>query len=147
MGRAEPSGLRNLAVQFRPIRPSTGGVALSVATQVAATLLAALFLALGVSNAAIVYLLPVVAVGTVFGSRPAIANGLAAFLIYDFLFVRPVHTFDISAPEEWLDSPDGGCCGRSGARPMTRRATTSTSTSAVCGASWRLPIRPAPRRG
>jgi two-component system sensor histidine kinase KdpD len=95
--------VRKLAVHLRLSRPSAGRVALSVATQVAATLLAAFFLALGVSNAAIVYLLPVVAVGTVFGSRPAIANGLAAFLIYDFLFVRPVHTFDISAPEEWLD--------------------------------------------
>jgi two-component system sensor histidine kinase KdpD len=97
------SRLRGLAVHLRPARPSAGGLALSAATQLAATLLAWLLLGLGVSHAAIVYLLPVVAVGTVFGSRAAIANCLAAFLIYDFLFVRPVHTFAIAALEEWLD--------------------------------------------
>ena len=71
--------------------------------QVAATLLAGLLLDLGVSNAAIVYLLPVVAVGTVYGSRLAIANCLAAFLLYDFLFVQPVYTLAIATAEEWLE--------------------------------------------
>jgi two-component system sensor histidine kinase KdpD len=86
--------LRNLWAWLRPGRPPAGGVALSLAWA---------FVRFGVSNAAIVYLLPVLVVGTGYGSRLAIANCLAAFLIYDFLFVRPVHTFAIAGPEEWLD--------------------------------------------
>ncbi len=69
-----------------------------------ATLLAALLeREFGVRSAAIVYLLPVVAVGTVYGSRLAIATAIASFLLYDFLFVQPLYTFAIARPEEWLD--------------------------------------------
>jgi two-component system sensor histidine kinase KdpD len=59
--------------------------------------------ALGVPNASIVYLLPVVAVGMVYGSWLAVGTAVGSFLIYDFFFVLPLYTFSISAPEEWLD--------------------------------------------
>ena len=38
-----------------------------------------------------------------YGSRLAIATSVASFLIYDFFFVRPLYTFSVAAPEEWLD--------------------------------------------
>jgi two-component system sensor histidine kinase KdpD len=59
--------------------------------------------ALKVPDASIVYLLPVVAVGMVYGSRLAIATSVASFLIYDFFFVEPLYTFSVAAAEEWLD--------------------------------------------
>jgi two-component system sensor histidine kinase KdpD len=69
-----------------------------------ATAMAALVhLQLGVPNAAIVYLLAVVAVGTGYGSWLAVATSVASFLLYDFLFVQPLYTFSIAAPEQWLD--------------------------------------------
>jgi two-component system sensor histidine kinase KdpD len=58
---------------------------------------------LGVSDAAIVYLLAVVAVGMGYGSWMAVGTSVASFLLYDFFFVKPLYTFSIAAPEEWLD--------------------------------------------
>jgi two-component system sensor histidine kinase KdpD len=80
--------------------------------QVAATILGALIAAsvaiallapLGVTHAAPVYLLAVVAVGMRWGTIPAVATSVAAFFAYDFLFVQPFYTFTISSPEEWLN--------------------------------------------
>jgi len=58
---------------------------------------------LKVPDAAIVYLLPVVAVGMAYGSWLAVGTSVASFLIYDFFFVKPLYTFSVAAPEEWLD--------------------------------------------
>jgi two-component system sensor histidine kinase KdpD len=58
---------------------------------------------LGVSDAAIVYLLAVVAVGMGYGSWLAVGTSIASFLLYDFFFTKPLYTFAIAAPEEWLD--------------------------------------------
>ncbi len=69
-----------------------------------ATVLAALVrYQLGVPHAATVYLLAVVAVGMGYGSWMAVTTSLASFLLYDFFFIRPVYTFSVAAPEEWLD--------------------------------------------
>jgi len=68
------------------------------------TVLAAIVhLQLGVSDAAIVYMLAVVAVGMGYGSWLAVATSVASFMMYDFFFVQPLYTFSIDAPEEWLD--------------------------------------------
>ncbi len=99
---ASPSSLIS-GLSLRPARPPALGVALAVAGLAVATLLAAGLRQLGVGNAAIVYLLAVVAVGMAFGSWLAIATSIASFLVYDYLFVEPVRTFAIAAPEEWLD--------------------------------------------
>jgi two-component system sensor histidine kinase KdpD len=58
---------------------------------------------LGVPDASVVYLLPVVAVGVAYGGWLAMATAVASFLLYDFFFVQPLYTFSISAPEEWLN--------------------------------------------
>ena len=55
-----------------------------------------------VSYPAPVYLLAVLVVGMVDGAVPAVATSVAAFLLYDFLFVQPLYTFTINSPDEWL---------------------------------------------
>jgi two-component system sensor histidine kinase KdpD len=81
-------------------------------TLVAASILGALIAAsvaiavsepLGVTHAAPIYLLAVVAVGMRWGTIPAVVTSVAAFLAYDFFFVQPLYTFTISNPEEWLN--------------------------------------------
>jgi two-component system sensor histidine kinase KdpD len=87
--------------------PSTARTALIGATILAALTAASLAIALlarlGVTHAAPVYLLAVVAVGMRWGTIPAVATSVAAFLAYDFLFVQPLYTFTINSPEEWLN--------------------------------------------
>lgn len=50
-----------------------------------------------------VYLLAVLIVGMRHGTIPAVLTSVAAFLLYDFLFVRPLYTFTISSADEWLN--------------------------------------------
>ena len=68
-----------------------------------ASIAIALVARLGVTHAAPVYLLAVVAVGMRWGTIPAVVTSVAAFLAYDFLFVQPLYTFTINSPEEWLN--------------------------------------------
>ncbi|HEX7496165.1 MAG TPA: ATP-binding protein [Candidatus Limnocylindrales bacterium] len=87
--------------------PGLAGTALIAATitgaLVAASAAIALLAPLGVTHAAPVYLLAVVAVGIRWGTVPAVITSVAAFLAYDFLFVQPLYTFTINSPEEWLN--------------------------------------------
>lgn len=82
-------------------------VTLTVATILgalaAASVAIALLASLGVTHAAPVYLLAVVVVGMRWGTIPAVATSVAAFLAYDFLFVQPLYTLTISSPDEWLN--------------------------------------------
>jgi two-component system sensor histidine kinase KdpD len=56
-----------------------------------------------VPDAAIVYLLAVVAVGLGYGSWYAVGTAFTSFLIYDFFFVKPLYTFAVGSVQEWLD--------------------------------------------
>jgi two-component system sensor histidine kinase KdpD len=75
-----------------------GGLALAGATVAIAVAEGAL----GVPNASAVYILAVAAVALVGGRLAVLVAAVAAFLLYDFLFVPPVLTFTISDPGEWL---------------------------------------------
>jgi two-component system sensor histidine kinase KdpD len=91
-------------VPVHPSRPALAGLAIAALSLALTTALAALIrYQLGVPHAATVYLLAVVAVGMGYGSWMAVTTSLASFLLYDFFFVRPLYTFSIAAPEEWLD--------------------------------------------
>lgn len=57
----------------------------------------------GVLNAAPVYLLAVVMTALVAGTVGALAAAVAGILLYDYLFVHPIHTLEISDPGEWLN--------------------------------------------
>ena len=55
------------------------------------------------ANPSAAYLLAVVALAVVFGTRAAIGGSVAAFLLYDFLFVDPRFTLTVSTVEEWFN--------------------------------------------
>jgi two-component system sensor histidine kinase KdpD len=55
-----------------------------------------------IANISMVYLIAVLATAVVFGSGPAIVASIAAFLIFDFFFVQPTHTFTVADPTEWI---------------------------------------------
>jgi two-component system sensor histidine kinase KdpD len=50
-----------------------------------------------------VYLLAVLVVGMRYGTVPAVLTSVAAFLLYDFLFVQPLYTLTVNSPDEWLN--------------------------------------------
>jgi two-component system sensor histidine kinase KdpD len=94
---------RRLSIS-RPHRPSLTGLFVAGLGLALATALAAVVHGqLGVQDAAIVYLLPVLAVGMGYGSWLAVATALGSFLLYDFFFVQPLYVFAVASPEEWLD--------------------------------------------
>lgn len=56
-----------------------------------------------VANPSAAYLLAVVALAVVYGTRAAVAGSVASFLLYDFLFVDPRFTLTVSTVEEWFN--------------------------------------------
>jgi len=88
-------------------RPRVARAGLITATILGSLIVAsaaiALVAQLGVTHAAPIYLLAVVAVGMRWGTIPAVVTSVAAFFGYDFLFVQPLYTFTISSPDEWLN--------------------------------------------
>lgn len=56
-----------------------------------------------VVNPSAAYLLAVVALAVVYGTRAAVAGSVASFLLYDFLFVDPRFTLTVSTVEEWFN--------------------------------------------
>ena len=81
-----------------------GMCALALAALAASTATIALLRAgIHVTYPAPVYLLAVLAVGMRYGTIPAVATAVIAFLAYDFLFVDPLYTFTINDPNEWLN--------------------------------------------
>lgn len=57
----------------------------------------------GIADASPVYLVAVVIVGSAFGTLPAIATAIVAFLVYDFLFTEPRFTLIVADAREWVD--------------------------------------------
>ena len=64
-------------------------------------LIALLRLSLPDAHLAILYLLPVLAVASIWGRGPAIAAAVLSFLTYNFSFIEPVFTLAIRDPGEW----------------------------------------------
>jgi two-component system sensor histidine kinase KdpD len=84
-------------------RRSATTVAAAILSALAGTTLAVAAIRAVVPDVAPVYLLAVLAVGMLYGTLPAVVTSVAAFLLYDFLFVPPVYTFTIASPDEWLN--------------------------------------------
>ncbi|MGH2472748.1 MAG: DUF4118 domain-containing protein, partial [Candidatus Limnocylindria bacterium] len=55
-----------------------------------------------IANISMLYLLAVLATAVAFGSGPAVVASVAAFLVFNFFFVEPVHTFAVAEPAEWV---------------------------------------------
>lgn len=54
------------------------------------------------TEVALALLLIVLVAATLFGSRPALAASVAAIISFNFLFLPPYYTFNISGPENWV---------------------------------------------
>ena len=78
-------------------------VAVAVASLAVATLAVSLLESFGLTNASAIYLAAVVATAFVAGTWGAIVAAVAAFLLYDFLFVLPLYTLTVDDPAEWLN--------------------------------------------
>jgi two-component system sensor histidine kinase KdpD len=57
---------------------------------------------IAIANVSMLYLIAVLATAVLFGSGPAVAASIAAFLTFNFFFVAPVHTFTVADPAEWV---------------------------------------------
>ncbi len=55
-----------------------------------------------IANLSLLYLIAVLSTASVFGSGPAIAAAVFAFLAFDFLFVEPRYSITVADPAEWL---------------------------------------------
>ena len=84
-------------------RRSATTIAAAICMALAGSTLAVAAIRAVVPDVAPVYLLAVLAVGMLYGTSPAVVTSVAAFLLYDFLFVPPVYTFTIASPDEWLN--------------------------------------------
>jgi two-component system sensor histidine kinase KdpD len=84
-------------------RRSAATIVFAICVALAGTTLAVAAIRTVVPDVAPVYLLAVLAVGMLYGTLPAVVTSVAAFLLYDFLFVPPVYTFTIASPDEWLN--------------------------------------------
>jgi two-component system sensor histidine kinase KdpD len=58
---------------------------------------------LRIPDASPLYLIAVVGIAVVFGTWAAVAAAVAAFFLYDVLFVEPRFTLAVNDPEEWLN--------------------------------------------
>ena len=89
----------------RALIPRIGRVILAVIASVTLASLAVAFLegSVGVPDASSVYLVAVAAIAIRFGIPGAILTAVASVLVYDFLFVNPLHTLTVSDPGEWLN--------------------------------------------
>jgi two-component system sensor histidine kinase KdpD len=77
-------------------------LAVLVALAIATGLVALIESALGIDNASAVFLLAVSVIALWFGTIPAVATAIGAFLAYNFLFVEPRYTLTVSRAEELL---------------------------------------------
>jgi len=57
---------------------------------------------INITNLSMLYLVVVLATAIAFGRGPAILASVAAFLIFDWFFTQPQHTFTIADPAEWV---------------------------------------------
>lgn len=86
-------------VTRRPWLPYLAAVA---AVALFTGIIALLRLLLPGTHLAILYLLPVLGLASVWGRGPALLAAALSFLAYDFAFVEPVFTFTIGQADEWL---------------------------------------------
>lgn len=56
----------------------------------------------GLTNVALVYLIPVLAAASLYGMRTGVFTGIVSALAYNFFFLPPIYTFTIEDPENVL---------------------------------------------
>jgi two-component system sensor histidine kinase KdpD len=103
MQEGEPASRDRAGAVLRSVRRSRLLLVAIPALTVATALVWLLEERFGVLDASPVYLLAVVFTALLSGTIGALAAAVAGTLLYDFLFVHPVHTLAISDPGEWLN--------------------------------------------
>ena len=90
----------------KPVRRSSEGLAgyliASALVAVFTGLAAAVHAFGGLTNVALVYLIPVLAAASRFGWRTGVFTGVVSSLAYNFFFLPPIYTFTIRDPENLL---------------------------------------------
>ncbi len=81
----------------------TGYVAALAAVALLTAILGLLADLLEVGNLSMLYLIPVLAAATAFGSGPAVLASMAAFLTFNWFFIEPRYTFVVADPAQWLE--------------------------------------------
>jgi two-component system sensor histidine kinase KdpD len=84
-----------------PSAPWRYGVALACVAAV--TPLVALLRVVFAANLTVLYVPAVIVAAVLTGVRPALAASLAAFVVYDVLFVSPQFTLRVRDPQEWVN--------------------------------------------
>lgn len=89
----------------RSIRGTLAFTGVIAATLVVASIIIAVLESslVGITDASLVYIVPVVVVATRLGTRPGVATAVAAFLVYDYFFTQPRYSFVVADPREWLE--------------------------------------------
>src|SRR5438874_440809 len=82
--------------------PLAGYVAASAGVAVASLAIGVLLAYAHIGSAATLYLLVVLPTAVRFGWGPALFASVASLAVFDWFFVRPLHTFTIADPEEWI---------------------------------------------
>ena len=89
--------------QLQPWATFLTGYAAALGAVTLVSLLIGLVLGrINLANASMLYLFAVLAVAVAYGRGPAVFASVAAFLIFDWFFVEPIHQFTIAATEEWV---------------------------------------------
>ncbi len=83
-------------------KPWVGALAAIGSVAIVTLLIGLLSRRVHIANISMLYLIAVLAVSIRFGRFSAIIASFAAFLLFDFFFVEPVHKFTVSDPEEWV---------------------------------------------
>src|SRR5262249_10335772 len=87
----------------RPLHERRLGYLAGLANVAVVSVLIALVLGRAqIANITMLYLLAILLNAVSFGRGPAALGSVAAFLIFDFFFVDPIHTFTVADPEEWV---------------------------------------------
>ncbi len=82
--------------------PVTGYAAALAAVALVSGCLGLLTDRVNTDNLSMLYLIPVLAVATAFGSGPAVLASMAAFLTFNWFFIQPLYTLNVADPQQWL---------------------------------------------
>jgi two-component system sensor histidine kinase KdpD len=93
---------RNSPWQRIPRTPATGYVAALGAVALVGVLLGLLTGKVNTGSLSMLYLIPVLALATAFGSGPAVLASIAAFVTFNWFFIEPLHTLNVADPGQWL---------------------------------------------
>jgi len=83
-------------------RRGAGYWAAILGVAVVTAIFAPLHATLSTTTVALAYLLVVLFVATVWGSRPAMVGSVLAVLGFNFFFLPPIHAFTIADPQNWV---------------------------------------------